>query len=246
MLAVRLQLIVEEQLRLPARTRSAGCRRTRETSCSHPASAARRCASAATGRRSCPPAPRARADRRACGAPAARGRRLPQLSRESPGRAAHRPECCSTGRTTGARPVRRRRGDSGVPRSDVVGIGFDPKQEIRADEKPFERGANAGIEIAVGPGALIEAQQRLNVLGRRRPAIRTSRQRRQNLRRARASPRSRCAGWHTKMRRRLGESCGTRPLYGPPISSDEMKAGRWGRRIHGSRSECDPVPAPRP
>ena len=25
------------------------------------------------------------------------------------------------------------------------------------------------------------------------------------------------AGWHTKMRRRLGESCGTWPLYGPTI-----------------------------
>ena len=36
------------------------------------------------------------------------------------------------------------------------------------------------------------------------------------------------AGWHTKIRRRLGESCGTRPLYGPPISSDEMNSGTLG------------------
>ena len=30
------------------------------------------------------------------------------------------------------------------------------------------------------------------------------------------------------MRRRLGESCGTWPLYGPPISSDEMMSGVAG------------------
>ena len=36
------------------------------------------------------------------------------------------------------------------------------------------------------------------------------------------------AGWQTKMRERLGESFGASALYGPPINSDEMKAGTVG------------------
>src|SRR5215510_7851032 len=36
------------------------------------------------------------------------------------------------------------------------------------------------------------------------------------------------AGWQTNSRRRLGDSCDTRPLYGPPISSDEIMSGLSG------------------
>ena len=36
------------------------------------------------------------------------------------------------------------------------------------------------------------------------------------------------AGRHAKMRRLLGESCGTCPLYGPPTSSDEIDSSAVG------------------
>ena len=86
-------------------------------------------------------------------------------------------------RTTGVTRARHRRVDRRT-RGRPGGIGLDAEQEIRADEQPLERGTNAGIEAAVRTGTLIEAKQRLDVVARRRPAIRTSRQRRQNLCRA--------------------------------------------------------------
>ena len=72
----------------------------------------------------------------------------------------------------------------GAPLSCFVGIGFYPKQEIGADENPLERGANAGVEVAIGSSALVKAQERLDILFGRRPPIRTSSQRREDLGRA--------------------------------------------------------------
>ena len=50
------------------------------------------------------------------------------------------------------------------------------------------------VEVSVGAAALVEAEQRLDVFVRRRPAVRAPRQGRQNLRRARGLVRSRF-GW---------------------------------------------------
>ena len=73
----------------------------------------------------------------------------------------------------------------GRARLHAGGIGFDAKQKIGADEQPLERRADAGFEVALGAPGLVEAEQRLHVVVRRRPAIRAPRQRRENLRRAR-------------------------------------------------------------
>ena len=79
-------------------------------------------------------------------------------SLESPDRAAHRPECCSRGRTTGATPARRPRCDTAAPGFTSGGIGFDAEQEIGADEQPLERRTNAGFEVAVGASGFVEAR----------------------------------------------------------------------------------------
>src|SRR6476659_3029721 len=51
-------------------------------------------------------------------------------------------------------------------------------------------------------------------------------------------------GRQMKMRRRLGESTGTRPLYGPSISSDEMERGALG--TSDSRLQIGMRAGPRP
>ena len=111
--------------------------------------------------------------------------RHPAVSPESPGRAVRRPGCCSTGRTTGARPVRRRRDDRLPPGATLSGSA---SIRNRKSGLTRSRSSAARMPASKSPSAralVIEAEQRLNVLVGRRPAIRTSSQRRQNLRRAR-------------------------------------------------------------
>ena len=114
--AVRLQLIVEEQLRLPARRRS---RRLSSNQgnfwfASGVSSQTLRVCSHWPKKLSHQRRARTRVGEHA---PHLLDRGLPARAacRGSPGRAARRPGCCSTGRTTGARPARHRRGDRRCP-----------------------------------------------------------------------------------------------------------------------------------
>ena len=182
--AVRLQLIVEEQLRLAARTPCAGCRRTTGNFvfasgvssqtlrvCSHWPKKLSTSAVRARGSASMRRTWRSRTSRFA---QLSANRQIEQL----------------VVRDAAPEEERQARGELDVgetirgARRDRVRIGFDAKQEIRADEQPLERRADAAVEVAVGTAALIEAEQRLDVVVRHRPAIRTPRQRRQDLRRA--------------------------------------------------------------
>src|SRR3989442_6524778 len=81
-------------------------------------------------------------------------RSVTATSLRSPNRAVRRPECCSTGRMTSARPFRRRR--DGRPCLDIIGISFNPKQKIGAGQKPFKRRADTGLEVSVGSDVLAE------------------------------------------------------------------------------------------
>ena len=172
--------------------------------------------------------------------------RLLQLAAESPGRAVRRPGCCSTGRTTGARPARRRRDDRLRPARPWSGSA---SIRNRKSGLTSSRSSAARMPASKSPSARarrVEAEQRLDVLAGRRPAIRASSQRRQNLRRARrllgpvlgGLARRRCGGgWANPAAR---GRCTARQS-----AATRSTAGRSGRRTRGSRSECAPVPAPR-
>ena len=166
--------------------------------------------------------------------------------RESPGRAARRPGCCSRGRTTGATRARRRTDDTAVPGAIAVRIGFDPEQEIRADEHPLERRADAAVEVCRRHG---RADRSRAASARRRssPAGDT--------RAARASTESSSR----KRSRRSLMPAGTRRSAGGLASpaapgrctarrsaATRWQARRWERRLRGSRSERAPGPALRP
>ena len=155
-------------------------------------------------------------------------RRRRAAFRESPGRAVRRPGCCSTGRTTGATPARHRRGDRPSPGRRSAGSASIRNRKSGLTSTPFERGANAGVEVSAGPGA--SCRSRAASARRRRSSAGDTHAGPASTRIfvAHAVSSAALGGWQTKMRRRLGESCGTRPLYGPPISSDEMESGALG------------------
>ena len=52
------------------------------------------------------------------------------------------------------------------PASRSAGIGFDAKQEIRADEQPLERRADSRFETAIRAPFLVETKQGLYVFRR--------------------------------------------------------------------------------
>ena len=103
--------------------------------------------------------------------------------RESPDRAAHRRECCSRERTTVATPARRRRDDTPSPGASSSGSA---SMRNRKSGLVSSRSSAARMPVSKSPfctAALKESHQRLDVVVRHLPAIRTSRQRRQDLRR---------------------------------------------------------------
>ena len=131
-------------------------------------------------------------------------------------------------------------------RRDAGRIGFDPEQKIGADQHAARARRECRRRSFHRFGAvLIEAEQRLDVLARCRPAIRAPRQRRDRSSFAQAGSSLALAGWQTNSRRRLGESCGTRPLYGP---ANQQRRDRHRQRrdvlFTSSRSECGPDRAP--
>src|SRR5262245_56860033 len=72
----------------------------------------------------------------------------------------------------------------GVRRSrrDAGRIGFDLEQKIGAHEHTLDAGANARVEVSFSASGLIEAHERLDVVAGRRPPVRATRERRENLR----------------------------------------------------------------
>ena len=89
------------------------------------------------------------------------------------------------------------------------------------------RSSAARMPASKSPSArarLIETDQRLHVVGRHRPAIRAPRQRRQDLRRACGFVAARSPAGTRRCADGSASPAGTRPLYGPPISSDEIES----------------------
>ena len=80
-------------------------------------------------------------------------RRLRQLALGSPAPAARRPECCSTGRTTAAMPVRGRSSDTSSPAAALAGSRSTRNSELRARQHALERRLNAGFKAALGAPA---------------------------------------------------------------------------------------------
>ena len=172
----------------------------------------------------------------------------PAASPRSPGRAARRPGCCSTGRTTGARPARRRRDDRRRLARRPSGSASIRNRKSGLTSRRSSAARMPASKSAVGARA---AGRSRAASGRRRssPAgdTRVEPASTESSSRTPLSFAARLSGWHTKMRRRLGESCGTRPLYGPPISSDEMNE-RDARDVGVAVPDrnASRVPAPRP
>ena len=111
----------------------------------------------------------------------------PSARRARPRRAARRPECCSTGRTTAATPARDRSPGTRRPARRCAGSRSNRNRNCGSTSTRATRALDAGLERALlAPGA-IELEQRLHLgaAGRHRTAIRARRERVQDLRRAR-------------------------------------------------------------
>ena len=133
----------------------------------------------------------------------------------------------------------------GGARRHRVGIGFDAEQEIRADQQPLERRANAAVEAAVGTRAsdrsrAASAHRRSSPDGDT-PAARastgsSSRRRSRQLADCRAGTR-RCAG---------GSASPAAPgrCTARRSAATRWQVRRWARRLRDSRSACAPGPSP--
>ena len=151
--------------------------------------------------------------------------RVAAASRESPGRAARRPGCCSTGRTTGATPARHPGRDRPRPASTPAGSA-----SMRNRKSGLTSSRSSADRMPVSKSAVRRARPCRTRAASARPlssragGTRAAPGSRESSSRT-AFLRGRSSGEHTKMRRRLSESCGTWPLYGPPISSTEKTSG---------------------
>ena len=180
----------------------------------------RGCAGTATGRRNC------RRARRAFGSASMRATcasihlRLRQLAGARQRRAARRPECCSTGRTTGATRARCRVSGYAEPGATDARVALDSEQELRARQQPLDRGLDAGLETVLLAAAVVEREQLAEIVLGVRAAIRTPCKRdrmssahaRSALRRA---PHRRVAGLTDEDPRARRGVAGARRVVGP-------------------------------